>query len=220
MLMVACASSPRHGVTHVVRPGENLYRISRHYQVSVAAIVRANRIRDVSSLSVGRRLFIPGTRVTVASRPLAPPAGVTDTSRSVGGGGASRIRAKRESNLTFAWPVRGRTSSRFGRRNGRPHEGVDIAAKQGTPIRAAEAGRVIHSGWGLGAYGRVVIVKHAGKYSTVYAHNRKNQVSVGDFVERGQVIAQVGKTGNASGPHVHFEIRRNRDPQDPIPYLP
>jgi lipoprotein NlpD len=207
-------------VTHVVRPGENLYRISRHYGVSVDAIVRANRITDVGNLSVGKKLFVPGTRVAVARQPLAPPAGVTPKSRSTPKRAASRVRAKRESNLSFVWPVRGRMSSRFGRRNGRPHEGVDIAAKQGTPILAAEAGRVIHSGWGLGAYGRVVIVKHAGKYSTVYAHNRKNKVSVGDFVERGQVIAQVGTSGNASGPHVHFEIRRNRNPQDPIPYLP
>ena len=220
LLMVGCASSPRHGATHVVRPGENLYRISRHYRVSVGAIVRANRIRDVSNLSVGKRLFIPGTRVPIARQTLAPPAGIATAWRSSGDSGGARIRAQRESNLDFAWPVRGRLSSRFGSRKGRAHECVDIAARNGTPIRAAEAGRVIHSGWGLGSYGRVVIVKHAGKYSTVYAHNRKNRVSVGEFVERGQVIAQVGKSGNASGPHVHFEIRRNRAPQDPIPYLP
>lgn len=218
--MLSCVSSTKHGTTHVVRPGENLYRISRHYGVSVDSIVRANRIRDVTSVSVGKRLFIPRTRVSRAAKPLSPPAGASKASRYAKDDGAARIRAKRESNLSFAWPVRGRLSSRYGRRQGRPHEGVDIAARQGTPIRAAEAGRVIHSGWGLGAYGRVVIVKHAGKYSTVYAHNRKNSVSVGDFVERGEVIAQVGRTGNARGPHVHFEIRRNRDPQDPIPYLP
>jgi murein DD-endopeptidase MepM/ murein hydrolase activator NlpD len=219
--MVSCASGTRHGVTHVVRPGENLYRISRHYGVSVDSIVRANRIRDVAAVTVGTRLFVPGTRVKSTQKVLAPPAGVTQASRQgKKDDGVSRVRAKRESNLDFSWPVRGRLSSRYGRRKGRPHEGVDIAAKSGTPIRAAEAGRVIHSGWGLGAYGRVVIVKHAGKYSTVYAHNKKNNVSVGDFVERGEIIAQVGATGNARGSHVHFEIRRNRDPQDPIPYLP
>ncbi len=218
--MVSCASRARHGATHVVRPTENLYRISRHYGVSVDSIVRANGIRDVTNVSIGTRLFIPGTRVGAPRKPLSPPAGVSQASRYAQDNGGSRIRAKRESNLAFAWPVRGRLSSRYGRRRGRSHDGVDIAARQGTPIRAAEAGRVIHSGWGLGAYGRVVIVKHTGKYSTVYAHNRKNNVSVGEFVERGQVIAQVGKTGNASGAHVHFEIRRNRNPEDPIRYLP
>ena len=189
--MVSCASNPRHRAIHVVRPGENLYRISRYYRVSVDSVVRANRIRDVSSMSVGTRLLIPGTRVALSRRSLTPPNGVSAASRAMKNGGTNRIRAKRESNLDFSWPVRGRLSSGYGHRRGRSHEGVDIAAKQGTPIRAAEAGRVIHSGWGLGAYGRVVIVKHAGKYSTVYAHNRKNNVSVGDFVERGQVIAQV-----------------------------
>ena len=89
-----------------------------------------------------------------------------------------------------------------------------------TPICAAEAGRVIHSGGGLGAYGKVVIVKHSGRYSTVYAHNRKNLVRKGDFVEKGQVIAEVGRTGNASGSHVHFEIRRDRRARDPMTYLP
>ena len=87
-------------------------------------------------------------------------------------------------------------------------------------MRAAEAGRVIHSGGGLGDYGKVVIVKHAGRYSTVYAHNRRNRVREGEFVEKGQVIAEVGKTGNASGAHVHFELRRDRRPQDPLLYLP
>jgi murein DD-endopeptidase MepM/ murein hydrolase activator NlpD len=220
ILMLSCASSPKQGSTHVVRPGENLYRISQHYRVSVDSIIRANRIRNVSNVSVGTRLIIPRTRVAPSNRSLIPPEGVAANSRATGKSGASRVRAKRESNLDFTWPVRGRLSSRYGHRKGRPHEGVDIAAKQGTPIRAAEAGRVIHSGWGLGAYGRVVIVKHAGKYSTVYAHNRKNTVSVGEFVERGQVIAQVGATGNASGPHVHFEIRRDRSPQNPISFLP
>jgi murein DD-endopeptidase MepM/ murein hydrolase activator NlpD len=87
-------------------------------------------------------------------------------------------------------------------------------------VRAAEAGRVIHSGKGLGAYGNVVIVKHTGRWATVYAHNRRNHVRKGAFVEKGDVIAEVGKTGNASGPHLHFEIRRGDVPRDPLPCLP
>jgi murein DD-endopeptidase MepM/ murein hydrolase activator NlpD len=79
---------------------------------------------------------------------------------------------------------------------------------------------VIHSGGGLGDYGKVVIVKHAGRYSTVYAHNQRNRVRKGEFVEKGQVIAEVGKTGNASGTHLHFELRRDRHPEDPLLYLP
>jgi murein DD-endopeptidase MepM/ murein hydrolase activator NlpD len=85
---------------------------------------------------------------------------------------------------------------------------------------AAESGRVVLSGRRLGDYGNVVIVKHAGRYATVYAHNRRNLVREGEFVEKGQAIAQVGESGNASGPHLHFEIRRDRRAQDPLLYLP
>jgi murein DD-endopeptidase MepM/ murein hydrolase activator NlpD len=114
--------------------------------------------------------------------------------------------------------VRGKLSSRYGWRRGERHEGIDISSRPGTPVRAAEAGRVIYSGW-LGGYGRVVIVKHAGRYSTVYAHNRKNRVKKGEFVERGDVLAEVGSSGNASGPHLHFEVRNDRRPEDPLRHL-
>jgi murein DD-endopeptidase MepM/ murein hydrolase activator NlpD len=209
--IVACAG-PREGVVHVVKPGETVYRLSRYYGVPVDRIVRANRIRDVSSVPVGARLFIPGARRAPPSRTIAlasyaPP--VPD----------ARLRAHREADLDFVWPVRGRLSSRFGRRGGRPHEGIDIATRKGTDVHAAEAGRVIHAGR-LGGYGRVVIIKHAGHYSTVYAHNHRNRVRKGAFVEKGEVVAEVGASGNASGPHLHFEIRRDRRPQDPLQLLP
>ncbi len=215
LLLVGCISAPRRGVTHIVKPGENLYRISQHYGVSVESIRRANGIRDVRNLQVGTRLRSPRARQEAARKTLSAPA-VGNTPS----GGGGRARAKREANLHFVWPVNGRVSSGFGRRNGRNHQGIDIPAKQGTPIYAAEAGRVIHSGRGLGDYGKVVIVKHAGRYSTVYAHNRKIFVDKGEFVEKGQLIAHVGKTGNASGSHLHFELRRDRKPQNPRSYLP
>ena len=89
----------------------------------------------------------------------------------------------------------------------------------GAPILAAEAGRVIHSGR-FGAYGKVVILKHAGAYRSVYAHARALFVEKGEFVERGQKIAEVGATGRATGPHLHFEIRRGEVAHDPLVYLP
>ena len=94
-----------------------------------------------------------------------------------------------------------------------------MAAKRGTVIRAAESGKVIHSGR-LGAYGKVVIVKHQGDYRSVYAHTSKTHVKKGQFVDRGQKIAEVGSSGRASGPHLHFEIRRKETPEDPMLYLP
>ncbi len=213
LYLSACASTPS-GSEHVVKPGENLYRLSRYYGVPIDDIRAANGIRDVRSLQVGQRLVIPGNSkgAPVSSLASSPQRRVARVSRG--------NQAKRVTDLEFVWPVSGQMSSKFGDRHGRNHDGIDIRAKSGTPVRAAEAGRVIHSGGGLGDYGKVVIVKHAGRYSTVYAHNRKNRVRKGDFVEKGQVIAEVGKTGNASGPHVHFEVRHDRRPENPLTYLP
>lgn len=211
---LACASAPLgKEVVHVLRPGENLYRISLHYGVPVERVIRANRLRDVHALAVGQRLRIPGARRDPPAVALVPPNGIAPRP-------PDRRIALRDSDLSFAWPLRGRVSSRFGSRGNGRHEGIDIPARAGTPIFAAEAGRVIHSGGRLGDYGNVVIVKHEGRYTTVYAHNRRNLVRKGDFVEKGQPIAQVGSSGNASAPHLHFEIRRDRRPHDPMLYLP
>jgi len=210
----ACASAPPAGeATHVVARGENLFRISLHYGVPVDRLIRANRIADVHALEVGQVLRVPGTRRASPKSALVPIV-------AEAGPPGSRAIALRDTGLAFEWPLRGPVSSAFGARGRDPHEGVDIPAEEGTPIVAAEAGRVIHAGAKLGGYGNVVIVKHAGRYLTVYAHNRRNLVDRGDFVERGEVIAQVGESGNASGPHLHFEIRRDRLAEDPLLYLP
>jgi LysM repeat protein len=206
-----CASDPPRGTVHTLRAGETIYRLSRYYGVSPESIIRANRIRDVSNVAVGTRLIVPGSRRppprdSIALATLAPGLpSVPGTPRTIG-------------DLDFGWPVRGKLSSRYGWRRGKRHEGIDIATRKGTPVRAAEAGRVVHSGW-IGGYGRVVIVKHSGDYSTVYAHNSKNRVGKGAFVERGDVLAEVGSSGNASGPHLHFEIRNGPRAQDPLGYL-
>ena len=208
LLLVGCASPSRPGVVHVLKPGENLYRLSRYYGVAVERIGRANRITDETSLQVGARIFVPGAPRQAPLHSLAPQRDV-----------ASGPRESLPANLHFGWPLRGRLSSGFGWRGTRPHEGIDIAARKGSDIRAAAPGRVILAGW-LGGYGRVVIVKHTGAYSTVYAHTSRNRVKKGQFVEAGQVIAEVGDTGNAQGAHLHFEIRRERKARDPLRYLP
>jgi len=181
-IALGCASTPdapdswdgSAGHTHILRPGENLYRLSRFYGVSVDTIARANDIADVTQLKVGQRIWIPGAKRGPAEESLA----------AAGAGSVGR----RAGDLKLIWPVSGKLSSRFGWRNGRGHDGIDIPAKPGTLIVAAAAGRVIHSGRGLGDYGRVVILKHEGYYSTVYAHNRRNRVEKGEFVEKGEVI--------------------------------
>ena len=210
------------GVIHHVSAGENLYRIGLRYGVKAQEIASANGIRDVTALRVGQRLYIPGARKRLlargneARRPAPAGTGYGDLSEAQR---RARLTARQQSSLQFSWPARGRLSSRFGRRGGRPHEGIDIAAKRGTPIFSAESGRVIHSGR-LGSYGNVVIVKHAGRFRTVYAHASRLLVRKGEFVERGQKIAEVGSTGRSTGPHVHFEIRRSETPQNPLGFLP
>jgi lipoprotein NlpD len=119
----------------------------------------------------------------------------------------------------FSWPVPGGVlSSRFGIRNGVMHDGVDISAPAGTPVRAADLGVVIFSGR-LRGYGNVVILRHDDHYVTVYAHNRINSVREGDRVGRGQIIAEVGTSGRTTGPNLHFEVRHDNLAQNPLNYL-
>ena len=119
----------------------------------------------------------------------------------------------------FAWPIHGILSSGFGAREGRPHEGIDIAAPQGTEIHAAADGEVVYSGNGIRGYGNVVIVSHGDGFLTVYAHNLQNRVQKGERVTRGQLLGLVGQTGHATAPHLHFEVRYGETPRNPITYL-
>jgi murein DD-endopeptidase MepM/ murein hydrolase activator NlpD len=209
LALAACASRPESTV-HVVAPGENLYRIALHYGVSVEDIAQANGIRDETQLEVGTRLTIPRPKRSALERPLLPP----ERLRAVAQGDALE-----DGGLRFAWPLHGTVTSRFGWRRSRMHEGIDIAARSGTPVHAAEAGHVIYASR-LGGYGNVVVVRHGKLYETVYAHNRRFRVKKGARVRKGDVIAEVGSTGNASAPHVHFEVRRKDDPRDPLLFLP
>jgi lipoprotein NlpD len=191
---------------HTVRKGETLWRISQNYGTTVDELVHANRIHDVTEVPVGTRLFIPPSRGYVRKE----TAGRYNGKHPKGSSGSVKL----------VWPLQGKLSSRYGLRDRVRHDGIDIKAPPGTKIRAADAGRVIHSGDGLAGYGNLIIVKHGGSYSTVYAHNRRNLVKVGDFVQKGQVIAEVGRTGRATTDHLHFEVRRDGKARDPLQYLP
>ena len=116
------------------------------------------------------------------------------------------------------WPVLGPVTSPFGWRWGRMHEGIDIGASTGTPIRAAAAGTVIYAGW-LGGYGNLSVIDHGGGIATAYGHQSSLAAGNGAYVAQGQVIGYVGNTGHSTGPHLHFEVRVNGVPQDPLGYL-
>jgi murein DD-endopeptidase MepM/ murein hydrolase activator NlpD len=120
----------------------------------------------------------------------------------------------------FRWPARGQVITGFAKtENGKRNDGIDISMPTGTPIKAAENGVVIYSGDGLKEYGKTVLIRHDDGLVTVYAHADQLQVTRGDKVARGQVIASSGMTGVAKTPRLHFEVRKNASPVDPMNYL-
>ncbi|MER3410256.1 MAG: hypothetical protein C4306_09190 [Thermoleophilia bacterium] len=118
----------------------------------------------------------------------------------------------------FVWPVSGPVTSPYGMRWGRMHEGIDIAAPMGAPVRAAAAGQVIYAGW-MGGYGNLVVIDHGGGLATAYAHLSSISVSLGQAVGQGDLVGAVGSTGHSFGPHLHFEVRVNGVAVDPLGYL-
>ncbi len=199
----------RQGAYHVVKPGENLFRIAKAYDLSYEELARANGIKDPRHIVVGQRIFIPGG----ARQRQVEGSAAAEGLPAQGGAQAE------PSENAFLWPVSGSLNSGFGPRGSGFHDGLDIAAPEGTPIRAVERGEVIYSDE-LRGYGNMVIVRHGGGIVSVYAHNQVNLVREGQQVARGEIIARVGSTGRVTGPHLHFEIRKNNLAQDPLLYLP
>jgi murein DD-endopeptidase MepM/ murein hydrolase activator NlpD len=135
---------------------------------------------------------------------------------STGGSGGGST-GNGTSSSGFIWPVHGVVTSGFGWRWGRMHEGIDIAAPSGTPIRAVAAGRIIYTGY-MSGYGNITIIDHGNGLATAYAHQSAFYIGSGR-VSQGTAIGAVGTTGNSTGPHLHFEVRVNGSPVDPMGYL-
>ena len=226
----APAATPRPVVcTHTVRSGESISRIAARYRVSRAALIGANRLVSPDSLRSGQRLSVPDCRL-----PVQTAAGVGETPGVqpdaegilIKRVGPRRVLTSlvlgepdfRGEGIALAWPADGAVISTFGQRSRGWHAGVDIKAESGSDIVAAAPGTVVYSGW-IRAYGQVVKIQHSKGFITLYAHNEKNLVEVGEDVEAGQLIATVGRTGHASGPHVHFEVRRDGKAYNPLHLL-
>ncbi|HET6522324.1 MAG TPA: M23 family metallopeptidase, partial [Geminicoccaceae bacterium] len=120
----------------------------------------------------------------------------------------------------FLWPIQGEVISTFGlKRSGRRNDGINVAARSGAPVRAAEDGVVIYVGDGFRSYGRMVLLRHADGYTTAYAHNSVVLVREAQRVARGEVIARAGSTGAVAEPQLHFELRREGRALDPLRHL-
>jgi len=121
----------------------------------------------------------------------------------------------------FRWPARGRVINNFGAKvNGSPSDGIDLAVPEGTQVRAADDGVVAYAGNELKGYGNLVLVRHSNGFVTAYANGSELLVKRNDQVHKGQVILKSGQTGNAATPQLHFEIRKNSAPVDPVQFLP
>jgi murein DD-endopeptidase MepM/ murein hydrolase activator NlpD len=185
--------------------------------------MEANHLDDPRELKAGELLVIPGaTEVRPvpeadSPEPEAPRRGPEAPTR------AAPVERKRAVQVgrpggALEWPLRGVLYARFGRKGKEPHDGVDLAAPAGSPVKTAGPGTVLFAGEQR-AYGLIVIVEHPGDLITLYAHNRDLRVKTGQVVRPGQVVATVGDSGRTSGPHLHFEVRKGGLPVDPLDFL-
>ena len=192
---------PKKGFALTVKRGDSLWEIARTFNTDWRLIMEHNNLAG-ESLKVGQKLIIPWTQDTAQRR--------------------REIKFERENR--FCYPMKSRVTSAYGwrlhpiYRRRILHAGIDFSARTGTSVEAARSGRVSFAGW-MNGYGKIVIIKHKGGFSTRYAHLSKILVKKGAYVTIGKVIAKSGATGQVTGPHLHFEIRKNGRATNPMPYL-
>ncbi len=192
---------------HMVKAGENLFRIGLRYEVSPLDIMAENDINKPEALKAGTILRIPVDNVKDVT-PSEEQAIVT-------------INRKAAQAKGFIWPVRGKVIEGFGPKEaGVTNTGIKILVPENTQIMAAEQGTVIYADNGLASYGNLILLRHQNGLITAYAHNSKNLVKRDTRVAKGQVIALAGKTGNTDRPLLHFEVRRRARAIDPMTILP
>jgi murein DD-endopeptidase MepM/ murein hydrolase activator NlpD len=241
---IAAAAPPTPG-EHVVASGETLSSIARKHRITIRELAAANSMTPETPLKVGMKLNVPARTgsatktaslapvTPVAAAPARPP-----TLQSVKPGeqpaASARIAtpaveatadepgpAAAAGMPSFRWPLRGRVTTNFGAKTaGGASDGIDLAVPEGTAVRAADDGVVAYAGNELKGYGNLVLIRHANGFVTAYANASEINVKRNDQVHRGQVIAKSGQTGSAATPQLHFEIRKNSAPVDPVQYLP
>jgi len=237
MIVCGCGSAPRlpplqvKGRWHTVQKSDTIKSVAGRYKSDAGDIAEFNDIRDDADLHSRKEIFIPlsrgrtpgghSTAGTGSGKAAGQKkVGASSGSGSEGTGSQGSEKPAESTSAVLKWPVNGKVTSGFGIRRGRVHEGIDISAKKGTPVKAAADGVVLYSGSELKGYGNLVILRHDNDLITVYAHNSKNKVKEGDRVKCGQVISLAGDTGRATGSHLHFEVRKGDKPRNPLLFLP
>jgi len=203
---------PTSGALHTVSSGDTLLAIANRYDVEVSEIIEFNNMEDAHKLSIGQKLIVPGASVAPLKAPRIVPGGTRIASRNPEGPTPQPTAAK---GSGMVWPTTTRHISQYFRWG---HTGIDIDNRSRPPIYASEAGTVEFAGW-LGAYGNLIIINHGNGLQTYYAHNEAHYVKKGQQVAKGAAIAKMGSTGRSSGPHSHFEIRRNGRPVNPLGFF-
>lgn len=231
-------SQQKPPAAHTVRRGDTLYSIAWRYGFDYRRVAAWNAIGEPYTIYPGQKLRLSpppaskrrSSKTSSASSGKASkaPSGTRKSASQASGGKKTASSAKLKKSGKGAakggnapvkrwyWPARGRVVTSFSRSGGK---GIDIAGKLGQPIVAASTGRVVYSGSGLIGYGQLIIVKHNKRYLSAYAHNNKILVKEGDTVTGGQRIAEMGR-GGSNRALLHFEIRRDGKPIDPMRYLP
>ena len=222
--LLGCATSyDARGKYHRVQRGETIFTIADGYGISVQELAEFNNVQDPKDLPSGRKLYVP-ERKSKHPQYKRLPWDLVDKDKNTYNRSYKRSQKSQKEEVKFErgiflWPVKGKLLSKFGMRDGVPHEGIDIKAEVGTPIKAAADGKVVYSSQMRG-YGNIIILKHKNEYFTAYAHNKVNLAKKGKSVKQGDKIAEVGKTGRTTGPHLHFEIRHKQRPRNPLFFLP
>jgi len=230
---VSPANAREKGVDHLVTQGVTLYRISQAYKVPIAKLMEANGLSSPSAIKVGSKIFIPGAKAVLHVEPFVPLSAreKNDLERTLGtegkpiaaepspGAGKQRLRSLGK-ELDLIWPIQGKINSPFGPRGKNFHKGIDIASPSYQEVKAAMDGEVILARNSGGGYGNVVVLRHDSGFSSIYGHMNVIIAKEGEGVRQGQAIGGVGSTGRATGPHLHFELRSEGRPVDPLPLLP
>ncbi len=228
---LAAPAKKKDGVYHVVGKGTTLYRISQTYKISLSKLMEVNHLSSPSAVKSGQKLFIPGAKAVLKVEPYIPlsPAEKKNLEKSLeedlrppapvpGGKGDRPPWLGKE--MDIIWPIQGRINSPYGVRGKGFHGGIDLGSPNYQEVKAAMDGEVILARNSQTGYGNLVVLRHANGFSTIYGHLNVIIAQEGEAVRQGQAIGGVGSTGRSTGPHLHFEIRRDGRPLDPLPLLP